>query len=320
MESRLSYTTIPPAMDFAAAEAPTAAAGSRTGRKKPVREGGSRPAATPTVLAACVFLLISLFGARAALARPAPRVEVLRAVYALDESVAESDGRLMRRKLLKLLSRRDVRLFLSVIKRAEGGEPDLMVGGCRAQNLKKHPALQLPRRCWYPVEGWGYSSASGDYQLTLLNWKQIAPFLGLQDFSQTSQALAALELIRRGGGAAGAYTLKGLALKRRIQGGFLRLLLGDVDRALCMSTYDWASSSCSTLPAKNKIVYARLADQIRKSRADRPRAHTAEDGGRLRVVRAKVKAPVKYSGRPVKPVPSRRKGSKPDCPAARGKA
>ena len=265
---------------------PANAANSRTGQK-PVREGGG-PA--PVALKAFLFLLVILCGAKVALAGQADRVERLKAAYALDESVEESDGGLIRRKLLRLLSRPDVRLFLKVIQTAEGGEPDLMVGGCRAGSLKQHPALVLPRRCQFPVRGFGMSTASGNYQITLSNWRELASFLGLRDFSETNQALAALELIRRGGGAALAYTPSGLALKQRIQGGFLKLLRGDVEAALCMSTNDWASSSCSTLPASSKVVYAQLASKIRKGLEGKMQARRGADDARPQTAREKVKA------------------------------
>ena len=292
-----------------------AAANSRTGQK-PVREGGG-PA--PVALKAFLFLLVILCGAKVALAGPADRVERLRAAYALDESVEESDGGLIRRKLLKLLARRDVKLFLKVIQTAEGGEPDLMVGGCRARNLKQHPALVLPRRCQFPVKGFGMSTASGNYQITLSNWRELASFLGLRDFSETNQALAALELIRRGGGAALAYTPRGLALKQRIQGGFLKLLRGDVEAALCMSTNDWASSSCSTLPANYKVVYAQLAGKIRKGLAEKLQARRGADDARPQTAREKVKAPPASCGCDDNAGPVRRRGARAYGFANRGK-
>jgi muramidase (phage lysozyme) len=295
-------------------------ANSRPGRK-PGREGGGLPAPSLTALAAVLFFLISLCGAQGAHASTSKRVEKLRIMYSLDESVGESDGRLMRRKLLLLLSRSDVKLFLKVIQSAEDGEPNLMVGGCRAPNLKQHPALVLPKSCRYPVKGWGDSSASGSYQILLSNWEQIAPFLGLRDFSETNQALAALELIRRGGGAAAPKTAKGLALKQRIQSGFLKLLQGEVDLALCMATYDWASSSCSTLPAKHKIIYARRADEIRKKEAaERLQARRSEKGERLQSAREKGKASLRSSGHAGKADSTRTKGTKANCFAARSKA
>jgi muramidase (phage lysozyme) len=310
MEDRtFPYLTLPPAMDFAAPEALANADASPPGRK-PRGAGACQPTLALTTLATGLFLLISLCGAKAALANSGPRVEKLRAAYALDESVEESDGRLIRRKLSELLLRREVRFFLKVIQTAEGGEPDLMVGGCRAPNLKQHPALVLPKSCQYIVSGWGPSTASGNYQITLTNWKKIAPFLRLRDFSETSQALAALELIRRGGGAAAAYTRDGLALKQRIQRGFLKLLWGDVDGALCLATYDWATSSCSTLPANNKIVYARLAGNIRKSEATRRRGRRGALAVRAQGAREKLKAAPKSSARTGQAGPARGKGSR----------
>lgn len=308
-------TSMPPAIGYEAPPVPSAA--DSCPGPKPGREGGGRSALT--ALAAGLFLLISLCGAQITHAKSGNKIEKLMAVYSLDEDVEESNGRLIRRKLLRLLSKSDVKLFLKVIQTAEGGEPDLMVGGCRAPNLKQHPALVLPKRCWYLVKDWGFSTASGNYQITLSNWKEIAPFLGLRDFSETSQALVALELIRRGGGAAAAYTPKGLALKQRIQSGFLKLLRGDVDRALCMSTYDWASSSCSTLPANHKIVYARLADEIRKSEAACRQARRVKNGARQGAL-GTVKSPLGSSGHAGKADSSRKKGSKANSFAVRGKA
>lgn len=243
------------------------ASGSRTHR---VREPeGGRMILRATVLVLSVCLMSSAVAARGVVAKAKARIltEVLTEQYSLNESLDESDGALIRRKLSRLLARADVRLFLAVIKKAEGGEPNLMVGGCRATTLKLHPALTLPRRCRYYVPGWGFSTASGNYQITYSNWKEIAPFLGLDDFSETSQALVALELIRRGGGAADADTPRGLAMKRRIQEGFLKLLHGNVKSALCLASYDWASSTCSPFPASYKTDYAKLAEDVRKSLA-----------------------------------------------------
>jgi muramidase (phage lysozyme) len=303
----LPNTYLPPTEGRPAPEA--ADAYSSTGHA-PVLGGAGRRGVVRAAFAACVFLLVGLSGAGVALAKPGHKVERLRAAYALDESVEESDGGLIRRKLFRLLSRADVRLFLKVIRTAEAGEPDLMVGGCRAPNLKKHPALQLPYSCRYLVKGLGRSSASGNYQLTLENWKKIAPFLKLRDFSETNQALATLELIRRGGGAADPHTDKGFAMKRRIQGGFLKLLLGDLDSALCMATQDWASSSCSTLPAANRVVYARLATDIRKEET----ARRGETRARLQLTRSgvegkggRVKATLKLSRRAPEATPPRTK-------------
>ncbi|HEX9959907.1 MAG TPA: hypothetical protein VGB00_03185, partial [Pyrinomonadaceae bacterium] len=193
--------------------------------------------------------------------------------FALDERIENTDGIKIRKKLKKLLSNPPVKLFLASVKEAEGGEPNLMVGGCRAKNLKQHPAETLPKSCFFPININGkikHSTRSGNYQLTLENWKQLASFLGLKDFSEENQALAALELIRRGGGAANAYTEKGLAIKNRIQTGFLALLAGNLKSAFRLASYDWASSKSSPLPVPpgyKKIDYWQLSEKIKNRRA-----------------------------------------------------
>ncbi|MDX6403224.1 MAG: hypothetical protein QOH70_679 [Blastocatellia bacterium] len=215
---------------------------------------------------AVLALLILIGNPFLGFAKPRLKIENLTSQYSLDKNVDDLDGEAIRMKLLKLLSRPGTKLFLEVIQKAEGGEPNIMVGGCKTKSLKLHPALTLSKRCRYPIRISGrlrFSTASGNYQITFSNWKHLAPFLGLPDFSQTSQALAALELIRRGGGAANAFTPTGLAIKRRVQQGFLALLKGNVSRALCLATYDWASSSCSPLPAAGKIDYAKLVRTVR---------------------------------------------------------
>jgi len=94
----------------------------------------------------------------------------------------------------------------------------------------------------------------------------------LRSFSENNQALAALELIRRGGGAAEARTARGLSLRRRIQTGFVNLVKGNLKKALCLATYDWASSRCSSLPAGNKVDYAHLLNSVAKRRLRKSRA------------------------------------------------
>lgn len=238
-------------------------------RRKPEREGRRALDRHFFMLVLSVALLFNLSSIQFGFAKSTDRTEkIIAAKYSVNKSLEESDGTQIRRYLLRLLTKPDIKLFLDVIQKAEGGEPNLMVGGCRAASLKQHPALTLPSRCRYrfKMDGkWVFSTASGNYQITYSNWKVIADFLGLRDFSETSQALAALELIRRGGGAAYASTSNGLALKRRIQKGFVGLLRGQLKSALCLSSYDWASSTCSPLPASYKINYAELAETMRRS-------------------------------------------------------
>lgn len=253
--------------------------------------GIAAPAAKKQRPAEAATKIASKPGARAAAKRIA-LMERLSRQYQLDRDVEDVDAAKMRRLLLKLVSRHDVRHFLAVIREAEAGEPNIMVGGCRAPSLKLHPALTLPRSCRYCFRMGGQrvcSSASGNFQITKTNWFKIAPFLGVRSFSETNQALVALELIRRGGGAAGATTPRGLALKHRIQRGFLHLLAGNTNFALCLATHDWASSSCSSLPAITKVVYAELSDEMKKKQAARERrARRSDDKApppRVRAVR-----------------------------------
>lgn len=210
-----------------------------------------------------------------------PRADLIRR-YALDKHLSNVNGPQMRANLQEMLARRDVKRFLAVIRKAEGGERNIMVGGCRAPTLRQHPALTLPKRCRYRIRvngKWMSSTASGYYQLTFSNWKRIAPLLGLKSFSEDNQALAALELIRRGGGAAESQTTKGLSLKRRIQAGFINLIRGNLKEALCLATYDWASSRCSPLPAGYKLDYARLLNSIPENKPDHKRKNPP---GRIR--------------------------------------
>lgn len=223
-------------------------------------------------LAITICLLVSLGGAQIVFARSKGRTNRLALKYALNKNIRDTDGTEMRRELLSLLSRPDIRLFLEVIQEAEGGEPNLMVGGCRAKDLSQHPGLSLPRRCFFPVKingHWRYSTASGSYQITLTNWRRIATFLGLRDFSVNSQMLAALELIRSGG--------------PKSQAGFLNLVQGHLNSALCQTTQPWASSSCSTLPGHPKKNFAHLAEKLRQRNAELAKAASRPGNDRYRV-------------------------------------
>lgn len=234
---------------------------------------------TPTRCAVAVSIcLLIIMSSQVVFSKPGPRRHAAKAGrstrvsradlierYSLNRPVRNVNGARMRANLQTVLARPDVKRFLAVIRKAEGGEPNIMVGGCRARTLRQHPATTLPKRCRYRIKlrgRWTFSTASGNFQLTYSNWQRIAPLLGLRSFSENNQALAALELIRRGGGAAESRTSRGISLKRRIQTGFMILLQGDVKEALCLATYDWASSRCSSLPASYKIDYARLLNSI----------------------------------------------------------
>lgn len=246
-----------------------------------------KPHYLKSIVTTCICLMIAV-SCQVTFAKPKPRHrqpkvkrtkriprEDVTVRYSLNKRVRESNGPHLRQNLQTLLPRKHVQQFLGAIKKAEGGKPNIMVGGCLARTLRQHPALTLPRRCrfWLRLNGRRtFSTASGNYQLTFSNWKRIAPFLGLRSFSENNQALAALELIRRGGGAAEAQTPRGRSLKRRIQTGFVHLLNGNLKEALCLATYDWASSSCSPLPAGYKVNYAKLVNTGKRRSQKPPRA------------------------------------------------
>jgi muramidase (phage lysozyme) len=178
------------------------------------------------------------------------KVQRLTSLYSLDKKLGESDGEEIKQNLLPLLARRNVRIFLEVIRIAEAGEPNIMVGGkCHSITLEKHPAEILPSKCRFRFRYNGrtlVSTASGNYQITYSNWKRLQPFLNLSSFSETNQALAALELIRRDG-----------SLRR----GFLALLQNDVKAAIRFATQPWASSPYSTLPG-GKVNYMKIYDVL----------------------------------------------------------
>lgn len=206
-------------------------------------------------LIAMGLLIILTFSVSLASGKQRRKVRSINERFALDQRLSETNGAKIKAELAALLKRQDVQLFLAVIQKAEAGEPNIMVGGCRAKTLKFHPAYTLPKRCWYWLRyrgDWVYSTASGNYQITLSNWKELAKFLGLRDFSVRSQQLAALELIRRGGGAR----------SQRTQTGFVKLVQGNLNAALCVGTVDWASSWCSPLPANHKFKLTELVPTV----------------------------------------------------------
>jgi muramidase (phage lysozyme) len=188
----------------------------------------------------------------------------LRAKFFLDKPLKKftpTDRGLVLARIETLRKKPVTQRFLDTIQRAEDGGPGVMVGRryrifrnvCRVPNLKKHPGEVLPYKCFYrPRKGGRYSTASGNYQITRQNWRELAPFLALSDFSPANQQRAALELMRRGGGAR----------SQRVKQGFLALEKGRINSAIVLGTQDWASSTHSTLPGR-KMDYRPIAEKIR---------------------------------------------------------
>jgi muramidase (phage lysozyme) len=100
-----------------------------------------------------------------------------------------------RELLQSYVSKPEVQNALRVIRFAEGterGGPDsyrVMFGGGLAPDLKRHPDKV--------IKGGKYSSAAaGAYQFMPFTWEAQAKALGLSDFGQQSQDLAAVRLMR----------------------------------------------------------------------------------------------------------------------------
>jgi tape measure domain-containing protein len=118
-----------------------------------------------------------------------------------------------------------VRAFFEAIRRAEGGEPNRIVGGGTFTDFSRHPnrvGMVGPA---------GPSTAAGSFQITGTNWQRIAPILGLTDFAARNQLLAALYLFNE-------------------EGGLDRLLAGDIEGAIRAAGRDWAAVPGSPLPGR----------------------------------------------------------------------
>ncbi|MGL4458384.1 MAG: glycoside hydrolase family 24 protein, partial [Plesiomonas shigelloides] len=86
-----------------------------------------------------------------------------------------------------------VAAFLETIAASEGANYDTIVGGGKFNDYSKHPnRVGL-------ITGDGPSTAAGRYQITGSTYRDIAPRLGITDFSPESQDKIAIELLRRNG-------------------------------------------------------------------------------------------------------------------------
>lgn len=87
----------------------------------------------------------------------------------------------------------NVRRFLDFLGRAEGADYNTVVGGGRFADFTRHPkTVGLTTKE-------GPSTAAGKYQITGTTYDDVAPKLGIRDFSPDSQDRIAVELIRRNG-------------------------------------------------------------------------------------------------------------------------
>jgi len=133
-----------------------------------------------------------------------------------------------------------VKAMFEALRIAEGGRPDVVVGGKRFDT--KNPAH--PGSYGMGMMGpKGWSTAAGDWQITQTNWKKIAPVLGLNNFGdEHQQMLAALYLYNQTGGL-------GALLGGNMQGAFA-------------GTQPWAASPFSNLPGGKRKDFAQLYQRL----------------------------------------------------------
>lgn len=86
--------------------------------------------------------------------------------------------------------------FLEFLGAAEGASYNTIVGGGSFNGYEKHPGIVGLRTKEGP------STAAGKYQITKTTYDDVAPSLGITDFSPESQDKIAIELIRRKGALA----------------------------------------------------------------------------------------------------------------------
>jgi hypothetical protein len=87
----------------------------------------------------------------------------------------------------------NVKKFLDFLGKAEGADYDTIVGGSKFSDFRAHPRVVGLRTAEGP------STAAGKYQIVGTTYDDVAPKLGIRDFTPDSQDRIAVELIRRKG-------------------------------------------------------------------------------------------------------------------------
>lgn len=87
----------------------------------------------------------------------------------------------------------NVKKFLDFLGKAEGADYNTIVGGGKFDDFTKHPNVVGLRTAEGP------STAAGKYQITGTTYRDVAPKLGITDFSPESQDKIAMKLIERAG-------------------------------------------------------------------------------------------------------------------------
>lgn len=130
-----------------------------------------------------------------------------------------------RREAEDALALGNVQAFLRVVRQGESSHDEsayrtrwggLGKPGAYFDDFSQHP------RNFQPTTGGRVSSAAGAYQITATTWDDVAPQLGLTDFSPASQDVAAVALIAR-------------------RGALAPLLAGRFDEAVALLRDEWTS-------------------------------------------------------------------------------
>lgn len=149
------------------------------------------------------------------------------------KKLSKEHGGDLRKYLEELAKDPRVKAWFETIRQVEGGRPDIMAGGRRVKSGPRHPGEIVPRDEWYQGPK-GPSSAAGNWQITLTNWRKWAPILGLDNFSDPNQQM-----------------MVALALFVE-KGGDVSLLNGDLKGALKASA-PWAATPLSHLPGAKPL-------------------------------------------------------------------
>lgn len=154
-----------------------------------------------------------------------------------------SEPKLTRRQLAELyLQDPNMRRYLDVLAFTEGTQKNgyyTKFGGGRIDDLSRHP-----NKIWDRT-GDGPTSATGRYQFLTGTWNEQAKLLGLDDFGEKSQDLAAVSLIMR-------------------RGAVNDILKGDIDAANRKLSKEWASLPYNNSPHQSQKTMEEVAQEWKR--------------------------------------------------------
>lgn len=151
-----------------------------------------------------------------------------------------SEQKLTRRQQAEMyLKDPNMRRYLDLLSYTEGTQKNgyyTKFGGGRIDDLSRHP-----NQIWDRT-GDGPTSAAGRYQFLTGTWNEQAKLLGLDDFGEKSQDLAAVSLIMR-------------------RGAVNDILKGDIDAANRKLSKEWASLPYNNSPHQSQKTTEEVAQE-----------------------------------------------------------